>query len=227
MDCSAPKAVSLVALTASAAHDLGCLWLKACDGVSGTTYSTRGGICSFSGFYGNPTLIGLAGPWLSVPMPVPCFALGSRVVLALGLLVIWIWGFRVKGADTVALRSLFLHLFPSLGSATLSLVPEQRDISLLALVKILQTKWLIRPARLGIRTCVDFLWGNSAIFLVSMVCRKWKPSLPLSTKWYFISSTDIRKIQGSGRVKANIWNKWKVFLLLHAANTLSLSIAHQ
>lgn len=142
-DGSAPEPVSLAALAASAAHDLGCLWLKAHDGVSGTTHTTWGGICSFNSFYGNPTLTGLAGPWLShgspVPMPVPCFVRGSRAVLALGLLIIWIQGFRVKGADTVALGSLFLHLFPSLGSATLSPVPEQHDTSLLTPVKILQS----------------------------------------------------------------------------------------
>lgn len=121
-DCSVPKPGSFAALTAPAAHHLSCLWLKACDGVSGTTYTTWGGICSFSSFYGNPTP---SSPWISrggpVPMPVPCFVLGSRVVLALPLLVISIWGFRVKGADTVVLGLLFLHLFPSLGSAILSL----------------------------------------------------------------------------------------------------------
>ena len=92
MDCSAPKPMSLAALTASAAHDLCCLWLKVCDEISGTTHTTWGGVCSFNSIYGNPTLRGLAGPWLShdspVPMPVPCFVLGRSVVLGLGLLVI-------------------------------------------------------------------------------------------------------------------------------------------
>lgn len=140
MECCAPKPVSPAALTASAACELGCLWLKACDGVSEATHTTWGRICSCSSFYGNPTLTGLASPWLSrgspVPVPVPCCALGSRVVLASWLLVISVWGFRVTGTDTVVLRSL-LHLFPSLGSTTLSPVPEQRDTSLLTPLKML------------------------------------------------------------------------------------------
>jgi len=50
-----------------------------------------------------------------------------------------------------------------------------------------------------------------------------KPSLPLSTKWYFLVSTDRRKTWGSGRVKANVKNKWKIILLLRASSALPLS----